>query len=44
MMKNFRNRFCKIKRDEEGATTVEFLIVMPLIIFWFAGTFTFFDA
>ncbi len=44
MMKTFRNRFFKIKQDEEGATTVEFLIVMPLIIFWFAGTFTFFDA
>lgn len=30
--------------DEDGATTVEFLFVMPLIVFWFAGTFTFFDA
>jgi uncharacterized protein (UPF0333 family) len=31
-------------RDEKGATTVEFLLVMPLVVFWFAGTFTFFDA
>lgn len=44
MMSLFKNRLRKINRDEEGATTVEFLLVMPLIVFWFAGTFTFFDA
>lgn len=44
MMSFFKKRLRKTARDEEGATTVEFLLVMPLIVFWFAGTFTFFDA
>lgn len=44
MIHHIRNLLRKAKRDEEGATTVEFLLVMPLIVFWFAGTFTFFDA
>lgn len=44
MMRIFKNRLRRAARDEEGATTVEFLLVMPLIVFWFAGTFTFFDA
>lgn len=35
------NRF---RRDQNGTTTVEFLLVMPLIIFWVGGTFTFFNA
>ena len=44
MMKHLRKRLLSAKRDEEGATNVEFLLVMPLVVFWFAGTFTFFDA
>jgi hypothetical protein len=44
MMTLLKNRFRNTKSDEEGATTVEFLLVMPLVVFWFAGTFTFFDA
>ncbi len=34
----------RFKRNETGATTVEFMIAMPLVLFWFAGSFTFFDA
>lgn len=32
------------RESEIGATTVEFMIVMPLIVFWFGGTYTFFHA
>lgn len=34
--------FRRFRRSQSGATTIEFMIVMPLIAFWFAGTFTFF--
>jgi len=44
MKRKFLNLIKGKSRDEEGATTVEFMLVMPLIIFWFAGSFTFFDA
>ncbi len=44
MMKRITNRLNALKRDESGATLVEFMFVVPLIAFWFAGTFTFFDA
>lgn len=40
MFKTFLSRF---RRSEGGATTVEFMIAMPLIVFWFGGTFTFFQ-
>lgn len=39
--KSLRRKVC---RNEDGATTVEFMLVLPLIIFWFAGSYTFFDA
>lgn len=41
MLKAFFNR---LRRSESGSTTVEFMIVMPLIVFWFGGTYTFFHA
>lgn len=44
MFYSLRNRLRRARRDETGGTTVEFMIVMPLIVFWFAGSFTFFDA
>jgi Flp pilus assembly protein TadG len=44
MYKLCKNLFKRHKKDETGATTVEFMIVMPLIVFWFGGSFTFFDA
>ncbi len=44
MMNPLKNWLHKAKRDGGGATTIQFMLVMPLIVFWFAGTFTFFDA
>ncbi len=44
MLQTFKNLQAKFGRDNEGATTVEFMIAMPLIIFWMAGSFTIFDA
>ncbi|MEM7441213.1 MAG: hypothetical protein AAF393_16595 [Pseudomonadota bacterium] len=41
MLKSLLSRF---RRSEFGGTTVEFMIVMPLIVFWFGGTFTFFQS
>lgn len=41
MLKAF---FQRLRRSEAGSTTVEFMIVMPLIVFWFGGTYTFFHA
>lgn len=31
-------------QNQQGTATVEFLLVMPLIIFWIGGTLTFFNA
>ena len=44
MLKRLVHLANRRKHDESGATTVEFMVVMPLIVFWFAGSFTFFDA
>lgn len=44
MKSKLLSRLRDARKDVDGATTVEFMLVMPLIIFWFAGTFTFFDA
>ncbi len=43
-MKILENKLTKFRRDRSGATTVEFMITMPMVIFWLAGSFTFFDA
>lgn len=40
----FKSKLQKYCRREEGTTTVEFMIAMPLIVFWVAGSFTFFNA
>ena len=44
MLNYIRNLLHRFQADTRGATTVEFMVAMPLIVFWFAGTFTFFDA
>ena len=44
MLQSIKSILTKFCGDREGATTVEFMVVMPLIVFWFAGTFTFFNA
>ncbi|WP_069298313.1 TadE/TadG family type IV pilus assembly protein [Neptunicoccus sediminis] len=44
LLKRLTNRLNALKRDESGATMVEFMFILPLVAFWFAGTFTFFDA
>ena len=42
-MENFRKRLTAYKNDENGATFLEFMIVIPLIFFWLAAGFVFFD-
>jgi len=44
MIKFFKTKLRPFKRDETGTTTVEFLMAMPLILFWIGGSFTFFNA
>lgn len=34
----------RISRDDRGTVTVEFIIWVPLLIFWLVGTVVFFDA
>jgi hypothetical protein len=43
----FRKLTASIKefvQNQHGTTTIEFLLVMPLIMFWIGGTLTFFNA
>ena len=44
MWKILKSALNSHKTEETGSTTVEFMIAMPLVVFWFAGTYTFFDA
>lgn len=44
MMSVLKSLMTRFRASEVGATTVEFMIVMPLVIFWFGGSFTFFQA
>ncbi len=39
-----KSKLARFFSREEGTTTVEFMIAMPLIVFWVAGSFTFFNA
>ncbi|MEM6619917.1 MAG: TadE/TadG family type IV pilus assembly protein [Pseudomonadota bacterium] len=43
-MSFLRRLLPRFRSDQSGATTVEFLIAMPLVVFWFAGSYTFFQA
>jgi hypothetical protein len=40
-MKRFFSRF---KADDTGVMTLEFMILLPVILMWFAAVFVFFDA
>jgi Flp pilus assembly pilin Flp len=42
-MTNLVNLINKFKDDTKGATMVEFMIILPLIFFWLAAGFVFFD-
>lgn len=33
----------KLARNEEGAISVEFVIILPLLLSWYVGSFAFFD-
>lgn len=39
-----RNLIKRLRRDERGGASVEFVIAVPLIMFWFAGSYTIYDA
>ncbi|MHA3916285.1 TadE/TadG family type IV pilus assembly protein [Halovulum sp. GXIMD14793] len=43
-LKNLRARLGEAARDEEGTLTVEFIVMFPLLAFWFLGAITFFEA
>jgi len=34
----------RLIRDEEGAISVEFVLILPLLLSWYVGSFAFFDA
>lgn len=36
--------FPKYNSDERGVMTMEFMVMLPILLMWFAGTFVFFDA
>lgn len=42
-MKNIMQIINKFRKDTNGATMVEFMIILPLIFFWLAAGFVFFD-
>lgn len=44
MIEYIKNAIRSLSQDTRGGTTVEFMMVMPLVVFWFAGSFTFFNA
>lgn len=39
-----KNLFKKYKSDNTGVMTMEFMVLLPILLMWFAGTFVFFDA
>lgn len=41
---SIRNWLRRFARDESASTTVEFVLVIPLLAWCFVGTYTFFDA
>jgi len=44
MLNKLKSKLKTFFRDQTGTATVEFLVAMPLIIFWIGGTMTFFNA
>ncbi len=43
-MKRLLSAFRAFKKDETATLTVEFVILMPVLIFWFIGSVVFYDA
>lgn len=43
-MKHLLSIFRQFKKDETATLTVEFVILMPVLIFWFIGSIVFYDA
>lgn len=42
--KRFATRLKLAAKDEDGTLTVEFIVMLPLLAFWFIGAITFFEA
>jgi len=36
--------FSRYKSDNSGVMTMEFMVMLPVLLMWFAATFVFFDA
>ncbi|MCF6271685.1 MAG: hypothetical protein L3J37_00640 [Rhodobacteraceae bacterium] len=43
-MKVLREILSRFKDDDEGTVTVEFIIILPVLILWWIGSMVFFDA
>lgn len=45
-MKVLLHRFCgkQLAGDEAGSISIEFVLILPLLLWWYAGSFAFFDA
>lgn len=39
-----KRMFAKYRSDNTGAMTMEFMVMLPILLMWFAGLFVFFDA
>jgi len=44
MINIFTKLLSRFREDEEATVTMEFVIIMPVLIFWFIGSIVFFDA
>ena len=44
MLKKLTAALRQLRADETGSASVEFVVAVPLVAFWFAGSYTFFDA
>ena len=44
MLKLRVNRNSRLWRDEDGSISIEFILVLPILVLWLLGSFVFFDA
>lgn len=44
MLRKLISILATYRQNEAGTATIEFMFVMPMIMFWVGGSFTFFDA